>query len=1056
MRRLKQLVMVALVFLVGISSFPYSSNAATNYVTATKTVNPNSILVGGEAEVTLNIQGTPPVNVVKPNDVILIIDRSGSMGTEKMNNAKLAAKGFIDLMDLTKHQVGVVDYASEAYQGVQLTNDGAAAKSYIDTITASGGTGTALAIMKAQEYLANHRPEAQPVIVLMTDGDATVGGDGLSAYEYTLKKAEEAKNAGIVFYTIALLDQGIDPDTSGPNKLLKDMATTSHHHHFVLGSTGLSEIYAAIVKEIGLASAYDVVVTDTVSDQFEIVPGSYDSNIPKPVVSGNTLTWNFLELKNDTLSFTYKIRHKAESKNGTFPITKPGSTIKYKDYTGANLTYNIPATNLQVNYLAPVITSITPDKGILTGGETVTIHGENFLPDAKVYLFNTLVSSGVTVMNDKEITIVTPPGRQGTVELKVVNPDNQSATGSYSYYMDPVVISLVPDNGPVSGGTTVKVYGKYFMNGVSVKFGDQPAAVTFNNDTYLYAKTPAVQQWGKVDVTLVNPDGTSVVVQDGFTYNEPPKIELLSVSPNEGLITGNESVVLGGKEFKAGTKVYFNTVESSSVVVNTSQMMTVKTPAWPQAETVDIKVVSPDGTESSLSQAYTYQTPPPPPAPVITTVTPNTAPMDSSILTYIDGENFVNGAKIDIGASADLSATYISSTRLRLRVPVATEPGTVDIKVTNPDGQYAVKTQAFTYEPLPELPAPTITTVTPANGPMSGGTLVYVDGTNYQSGIKLEWIENSKSTVISPEYINNSRLRIRVPATTEPGTVAIKVTNPDGKEAIKADGFTYDPPPVYPAPILTSISPNSGNKAGGGVVDIYGDEFQQGITVTIGSQTAEFYAFVDKSRVRVKVPASITAESVDVTVTNPDGKSATLLKAYTYEEAKPEITNISPANGPLAGGTLVYVDGRYFEAGLTLMFNGSPMSYEYISSTRIRFKTPQSSTPGAVDFVITNPSGVSATAQYTYDAPPPIPAPTLRALSPTSGPVIGGTLLYVDGSNFQAGAVVNIAGVNYAASFINSTRVRLRTPKASAPGIVAIKVINPDGQETATLNFEYK
>ena len=50
---------------------------------------------------------------------------------------------------------------------------------------------------------------------------------------------------------------------------LKEMATTAVHHHFVLGSTGLSDIYAAIVKEIGLASAYDVTISDVVDPNFE-------------------------------------------------------------------------------------------------------------------------------------------------------------------------------------------------------------------------------------------------------------------------------------------------------------------------------------------------------------------------------------------------------------------------------------------------------------------------------------------------------------------------------------------------------------------------------------------------------------------------------------------------------------------------------------------------------------------------------------------------------------------------------------------------------------------
>lgn len=714
MKKFNNFFLFLLVAIVGFAILPLSTAEAANYVNATKAVNPSSILVGEETEVTLDITGTPPVNVVRPNDVILIIDRSGSMTPQynpdredKMTSAKEAAKGFIDLMDLTKHQVGIVDY-SDSTKELPLTSDGSSVKNYINGITANGGTGTGKAILKAKELLANHRPDAQPVIVLMTDGDATIGGDGLSAYDYTLKMANDAKDEGIVFYTIALLGKSENPEASGPNKLLKDMATTSHHHHFVLGSTGLSQIYAAIVKEIGLASAYDVVVTDTIPDTFEIVPDSYNNNIPKPVVSGNTLTWNFLELKNNTLSFNYKIRHKAEAKNGTFPVTQVGSNIKYKDYTGANRTYNLPSQNLVVKYPAPIITTVTPEKGIITGGETVTIQGENFLPNAKVFVAN-YAASNVVVVSDKEITFTTPVGTQGKVEVKVTNTDNQSATGSFNYYANPEITSLSPNNGPITGGGTVIMTGKYFMKGATVKFGEElSSSVSINNSTSAFVRVPAVTKWGPVDVTIENTDGTSAVLKNGYTYNEPPKLLFTSAAPDKGATTGNENVILTGQEFKTGVKVYFNSVASPSVVFNSSQQLTVKTPAWSQEETVDIKVVNPDGTEAVLTQAFTFVAPPPPPAPTITSISPNSSRMDTSAIVYVDGKDFVSGAKVAFNGTTEVATSFISATRLRVQSPTWSEATTVDVKVTNPDGQSAVKEQGFTFEPKPALPDPTI------------------------------------------------------------------------------------------------------------------------------------------------------------------------------------------------------------------------------------------------------------------------------------------------------------------------------------------------------------
>ena len=84
-----------------------------------------------------------------------------------------------------------------------------------------------------------------------------------------------------------------------------------------------------------MASVYDVTILDVVDPNFEIVPGSADNNIPKPIINGNTLTWEFNELKSSTLSFQYKIRPINKTKAGIFPISTASSVITYKDYAGS-------------------------------------------------------------------------------------------------------------------------------------------------------------------------------------------------------------------------------------------------------------------------------------------------------------------------------------------------------------------------------------------------------------------------------------------------------------------------------------------------------------------------------------------------------------------------------------------------------------------------------------------------------------------------------------------------------------------------------------------------
>ncbi|WP_245583502.1 IPT/TIG domain-containing protein [Paenibacillus assamensis] len=1060
---MKHIFTLVLTFIVLFVQIPLSTvQASTNYVSASRSVNPNSIIVGQEAEVKLSIQGTPPVNVVKPNDVILVIDKSGSMspgannGEDKMKNALDAAKGFIDLMDLSKHRVGVVDFSSAA-TSFPLTSDAVAAKNYIDTIIANGSTATGASIDKAIAELTNHRPDAQPVIVLMTDGAATVGGDGLDPYKYALKKAEDAKNAGIVFYTIALLSKNDDPNNSAPNKLMMDMATTSHHHHFVLGSTGLAEIYSAIVKEIGLASAYDVTVTEVVNDAFEIVPGSYEHNIPKPVVNGNTLTWKFLELKNDKLDFTYKIRHKADRGAGKVQVTTADSKITYKDYTGANRIYSPPATTLEVKYPAPIIMSVTPAKSHIAGGEKIKIVGEHFRPNLNVPVGGGFATN-VTFINDKEIEAVVPVGKQGETTLKVVNDDNQEATAPFAYFADPEVSSISPSSGPLAGGTQITIAGKNFMPGVKIKVGENYSpSVTYHTSIYMQAVTPAGQQPGLVNVTVENPDGTQVLVTDAFRYEEPPKMELKSITPAEGVTTGNETITLNGQLFDRNAKVFFGTVEAPKLTYFSSNKLTVETPVWPTVDIVDVKVQNPDGTVSVLEKGFKYILPPPPPAPKVSGISPKNGPLEGGTTVYIDGSNFVKGAKVLWGEQIELEADFINSNRLSVLSPKWSVSEGVSLKVTNPDTQSGLAPETFTYDKPLEFEAPKVRAVSPKNGPIIGGTTIYVDGSGIRSGAKMYMIHNGQEIDLNATFVNATRMYATTPAVTSHGPVTIKIVNPDTKFGELPNGFTYDKPPEILPPTIKSITPNSGNKRGGGLIDIVGTDFQKGAKVTFGTQTVDLAAFLGTTSVRVYVPASPTAGSVDVTLTNPDGNQVKVANGYTYEEAKPEITRITPNKGPMAGGTTVYVDGRYLESGLVVTMNNQTIPYTLVNSTRIFFNTPASTTPGEITITVTNPSGNSTSTVFTYEAPPEVPAPQLRSVSPSSGPVAGGTTIYIDGSNFVKGIKIIFNGIEYKAEYVNSRRIYFTVPSATAPGIVSFTVVNPDGkQSSSSLNFEYK
>jgi uncharacterized protein YegL len=1023
--------------------------ASTDYVVANRS-NPATLVTNGEAEVTLNIQGTPPVNVVRPNDVVLVIDKSGSMQNDnRMQAAKDAAKGFVDMMDFTKHRVGIVDYSDRHLtRSLDLNVDVDATKSYIDNIQLGGGTGTDIAIQKGMDLLTNHRSEAQPVMVLLTDGEA-------QNPDAALRQAKAAKDAGIVFYTVALLGKNDKPDGNKYNELLEDMATTAQHHHFVLGSTGLKEAYDAIVKEIGMASATDVVVTETISPELEIVPGSYDNNIPKPNVSGNTLTWNFLELKDQPLSFTYKVRAKQGIKAGEVPVVSE-SKITYKDYTGLPRTYTIQGTKIEVIEPAPIITSIVESQGKVEGGETVIINGEYFQKGATV-TFNGKKAENIVVESGQKIIVVAPSGMKGIAKIEVENPDAQVAIGEYTYVANPEVTSLLPNRGELSGGNISVIYGKHFEPGTKVYFNDNEVPIeTFLSSTSIRIRVPAAEKAGLVNVKVVNPDNREGTLKDGYEYNPLPLPSISSITPNEGLITGGETIEISGKNFIPNMKIMFGTKE---VIVNykSASKIEVTVPAGDAIGPVDVHMELPDKQMVEVKGGYTYKEVPPPPAPEISEVYPKSGSLLGGNISVIYGKNFESGTKVYFNDKEIPIDAFLGGTSIRIRVPASEKAGLVDVKVVNPDGQEVILKGGYEYLAPPPLPLPIVSKITPDSGIITGGDIVEISGVNFVPNMKV--IFGTKEAVVS--YKSSSKIEVTVPAGDVIGPIDVHIELPDKQVMTVTGGYTYKEVPPPPAPEVSEVYPKSGKVSGGNVSIIYGKNFERGAKVYFNDKEVPVDSFLGSTSIRIRVPAGEKASLVDVKVVNPDGREGIIKGGYEYlappPVPAPEISEVYPKNGEVAGGKLSVIYGKNFERGAKVYFNDKEIPVDsFLSPTSIRIRVPAGEKPSLVDVKVVNPDGqeVILKGGYEYLA---LPLPVVSSITPDSGVITGGEKVEVYGKNFVPNMKVtfgkNIASVKY----ISASRIEVTVPVGDAIGSVDVHIELPDKQTmTVAQGFTYK
>ena len=288
--------------------------------------------------------------------------------------------------------------------------------------------------------------------------------------------------------------------------------------------------------------------------------------------------------------------------------------------------------------------------------------------------------------------------------------------------------------------------------------------------------------------------------------------------------------------------------------------------------------------------------------PTLTRVEPNNDMVSGGATVQIIGENFQDGATVTIGGNAVSNVIFVSPTELSAQVPPGAA-GSADVVVANPDGKSGTLTGGFTYI---EPPPPILTRVEPDSDLVTGGATAKIIGENFQDGATVTIGGNTASNVV---FVSSTELSVEAPAGAA-GSVGVVVTNPDGKSGTLTGGFTYiEPPP----PTLTRVEPNSDLVTGGATAKIIGENFQDGATVTIGGSAASNVVFVSLTELTVEVPAGAEG-SADVVVTNPDGKSVTLARGFTYEFSDYDVTR----DGLVNILDLVRVASQFGETGAGL------------------------------------------------------------------------------------------------------------------------------------------
>lgn len=215
----------------------------------------------------------------------------------------------------------------------------------------------------------------------------------------------------------------------------------------------------------------------------------------------------------------------------------------------------------------PVVTEVSPNRGTVMGGNTVTITGQHLSGVTSVH-FGSNAATSTHVISDTSITVTAPQGSAGTVDVTVTTPDGTSATNpddEYTYVSSPIVLEVDPNSGSTSGETTVTITGVGFTGATGVLFGLTSAlSFTVESDTTIIAIAPshsaarlmvtvlgALNEFNEYTYINTNPSGParfSGKTVINYFLNRMDRIHILKWTPSTDLSVVSYSLYRNGKK----------------------------------------------------------------------------------------------------------------------------------------------------------------------------------------------------------------------------------------------------------------------------------------------------------------------------------------------------------------------------------------------------------------------------------------------------------------------------------------------------------------------------
>jgi len=256
----------------------------------------------------------------------------------------------------------------------------------------------------------------------------------------------------------------------------------------------------------------------------------------------------------------------------------------------------------------PNVVSLDPERGALSGGDTITVEGANFPTEGTItVVFGGAVAEQVTLDTDSVFSVITPANPFGPVDV-TFNFDGfiQVVESGFDYWQELALSDALPNVGAPAGGTEVVLHGSGLFEAaeLAVIFGETEAEIvpgTFSGGAVTALSPEGVE--GVVDIIATGSNGEALLEQ-AFTYGVPMIVG--DIEPADLTLEGGEvTVFASGIVLEAAISVVVGDGDDIPATLVEEDRFTFQAPAQDSPGVFDL-LIQQDEQRLQIEDALAY------------------------------------------------------------------------------------------------------------------------------------------------------------------------------------------------------------------------------------------------------------------------------------------------------------------------------------------------------------------------------------------------------------------------------------------------------------------